>query len=235
MFKFFTLFTIFRAPTNELKRFNQPLINPITDAHVLISELCYNIHNLILSQCFIGKSSMTKWQSQFDVVDTRITTWMARYGVVILRVSLGVIFFWFGVLKFFPALSPAEELAAKTIELLSFGIIKPAVSVPVLAAWETAIGLGLITGRFMRVTLALLGLQMLGTVTPLFLFTAETWRVFPIALTLEGQYIVKNLVLVSAGLVIGATVRGGAMVADPDLAEEAKTRYQQVRQQQVHS
>lgn len=178
---------------------------------------------------------MAKWQAEFDRVDTQVTTWMARYGVVILRVSLGVIFFWFGVLKFFPALSPAEDLASRTIELLTFGIVGPAVSLPVLAAWEVAIGLGLITGRFMRVTLALLGLQMLGTVTPLFLFPEETWRVFPIALTLEGQYIVKNLVLVSAGLVIGATVRGGAIVADPDLAQEAQHRYEQIRRERVKS
>ncbi len=172
---------------------------------------------------------MTKWQAQFDTVDERITNWMARYGVVILRVSLGVIFLWFGVLKFFPALSPAEDLASRTIELLTFGIIQPAVSLPVLAAWEVAIGLGLITGLFMRVTLALLGLQMLGTVTPLFLFPEETWRVFPIALTLEGQYIVKNLVLVSAGFVIGATVRGGAIIADGEIAQEASHRYEQTK------
>ena len=62
---------------------------------------------------------------------------------------------------------------------------------------------------------------MLGTVTPLVLFPAETWRRFPIALTLEGQYIVKNIVLVTAGIVVGATVRGGAMVASPKVAAEA--------------
>lgn len=156
---------------------------------------------------------------------------MARYGVLILRVSLGVVFFWFGVLKFFPALSPAESIASRTIEVLTFGMVPPAVSLPVLAAWEVAIGLGLITGKFMRATLALLALQMLGTVTPLAIFPDETWRVFPVALTLEGQYIVKNLVLVSAGLVIGATVRGGGVVADADLAEEANTRYQDIRRQ----
>jgi uncharacterized membrane protein YphA (DoxX/SURF4 family) len=91
----------------------------------------------------------------------------------------------------------------------------------VLALWETLIGLGLITGLWMRVTLLLLFTQMLGTVTPLALFPAETWNIFPISPTLEGQYIIKNLVLVSAGLVIGATVRGGAVVADPQAAQEA--------------
>jgi hypothetical protein len=56
---------------------------------------------------------------------------------------------------------------------------------------------------------------MLGTITPLFLFPTETWAHFPIAPTLEGQYIIKNIVLVSAAIVLGATVRGGELVPDP--------------------
>ena len=179
---------------------------------------------------------MDNLQTQFNEIDSRITAWMARYGVVLLRVSLGIVFFWFGVLKFFPELSPAEDLASETIRLLTFGIVQPGLSLPVLAAWETAIGLGLITGRYMRITLALLALQMLGTVTPLFLFPEQTWRVFPVALTLEGQYIIKNVVLVTAGLVIGATVRGGDMVSDADLVEEFDHRYEraQTERQQRH-
>jgi uncharacterized membrane protein YphA (DoxX/SURF4 family) len=170
-------------------------------------------------------------KSRFENIDSTLTAWMARYGVVLLRVSLGVVFVWFGVLKFFPSLSPAEDLAARTIETLTLGIVPPSLSLPVLAAWEVAIGLGLITGRFMRATLLLLAVQMLGTITPMFLFPAETWTVFPIAPTLEGQYIIKNLVLVSAAIVIGATVRGGDMVADPDLAGEARHRYEATRRE----
>jgi uncharacterized membrane protein YphA (DoxX/SURF4 family) len=84
-----------------------------------------------------------------------------------------------------------------------------------LAAWETAIGLGLLSGRFTRAVLFLLFAQMAGTITPLFLFPSETWRV-PFAVpTLEGQYIIKNMVLISAGLVIGATVRGGGLTDRP--------------------
>ncbi len=154
-------------------------------------------------------------QQDFDSVDKRITRWMAKYGIVLLRIGLGVVFFWFGVIKFVPGLSPAQDLAANTMRVLSFGIVPPNISVPVLAAWECLIGLGLITGKFMRVTILLLLVQMAGTVTPLFLFPQETWRVFPISPTLEGQYIIKNIVLVSAALVIGATVRGGYVLADP--------------------
>jgi uncharacterized membrane protein YkgB len=90
------------------------------------------------------------------------------------------------------------------------------VSVPVLALWECAIGIGLITKPFMRATLLLLFVQMIGTITPIFLFPNEVFTVLPYAPTLEGQYIIKNIVLVSAGLVIGATVRGGRVVSNPE-------------------
>jgi uncharacterized membrane protein YphA (DoxX/SURF4 family) len=155
-------------------------------------------------------------RSLFDRVDRRITETMARYGILLLRISLGITFFWFGVLKFFPGLSPAQTLATNTIDQLTFGLITPNVSIYILAAWETAIGLGLMFGVFLRATLLLLFLQMLGTLTPLVLFPAETFTAIPHAPTLEGQYIIKNLVLISAGLVVGATVRGGRLKAEPD-------------------
>ncbi|MBO9308503.1 MAG: DoxX family membrane protein [Chloroflexi bacterium] len=160
----------------------------------------------------------------FKTVDVKLTRWMARYSVVALRVGLGIVFLWFGALKFFPNLSPAEELAARTIETLTFGIAQPPLALPMLATLETLIGLGLIAGKLMRITLLLLLLQMIGTVTPLFLFPAETFTQFPYAPTLEGQYIIKNIVLVAGGLVIGATVRGGAVIADPEAAKVARSR-----------
>lgn len=153
--------------------------------------------------------------ASFDRVDKAITTWMARYGLLLLRLSLGLVFLWFGFLKFFPGLSPAQDLATRTIETLTFGLIKPDVSIYILAVWECLIGLGLLFGRFMRLTLLLLFVQMLGTVTPIFLFPHEVFMRIPYAPTLEGQYIIKNLVLISAGLVLGATVRGGGMVVEP--------------------
>lgn len=143
----------------------------------------------------------------FDKADRYITASMSHSGIPLLRISLGVVFFWFGFLKFFPGTSPAEMLAAKTIDILTFGLIKPAVSIYLLAALETLIGLALISRSFLRITLFLLFGQMIGTVTPLFLFPAETFTSFPFVPTLEGQYIIKNIILVSAGIVIGATVR----------------------------
>ncbi|MEO5941457.1 MAG: hypothetical protein ABIZ72_10600, partial [Candidatus Limnocylindrales bacterium] len=88
------------------------------------------------------------------------------------------------------------------------------VSLPALAAWESLIGLGLLTGRFLRATLFLLAVQMIGTLTPLILFPAETFTRFPIAPTLEGQYIIKNVVLIGAAMVVGATVRGGGLAPE---------------------
>lgn len=167
---------------------------------------------------------MDRYKSLFHQVDTRLTNWMARYGITLLRISLGVVFFWFGFLKFFPELSPAQDLAARTIDLLTFGIVTETVSIPVLAAWECLIGLGLITGKFMRATLLLLFVQMIGTVTPVFLFPDEAFTRIPYAPTLEGQYIIKNIVLVSAAIVIGATVRGGDLLADPEDVEKVRSK-----------
>jgi uncharacterized membrane protein YkgB len=147
----------------------------------------------------------------FDWFDRKLTGFMARYGVTLLRISVGIVFLWFGFLKFFPGLSPAAELASRTIDILSFGLLSPRLALMILAAWECAVGIGLIFGLYLRVTLFLLWLQMIGTVMPLALFPEEVFAQVPYAPTLEGQYIIKNLVLVSAGIVVGATVRGGRL------------------------
>ena len=157
-----------------------------------------------------------KFQEKFyDKLDKPITTWMANNAIKYLRISLGIIFFWFGFLKFFHGVSSAETIATKTISVLTFGLIEPSVSIIILAVWETIIGLGLLFNRFLREILFLLFLQMLGTITPLFFFPAETFKIFPFVPTLEGQYIIKNLILISAGLAIGATVRGGKIISEP--------------------
>lgn len=155
---------------------------------------------------------------RFNQLDVRITEWMARHGVLLLRIAVGIVYLWFGVLKFFPGASPAQDLATRTTAILTFGLIPAAVSLPLLAAWECLIGLGMVAGKCMRLTILLLLLQMTGTITPMFFFPAETFIHFPYAPTLEGQYIIKNIVLISAALVVGATVRGGRIVADPAAA-----------------
>jgi uncharacterized membrane protein YphA (DoxX/SURF4 family) len=155
----------------------------------------------------------------FERIDRPITRWMAKNGVLLLRISVGIVFVWFGVLKFVPGLSAADSLATRTIDILTFGMVPPAISRVVLAAWEVAIGLGLLSGKLLRVTLLLLFVQMAGTITPLVLFIDETWKIPFLVPTLEGQYIIKNLVLISAGLVIGATVRGGGLSYKPDFSQ----------------
>ena len=96
---------------------------------------------------------MDEARQLFERVDKPITTWMARYGLLFLRLSLGVVFFWFGFLKFFPDLSPAQDLAARTIEQLTFGLIGPELSIYLLAVWESLIGLGLISAGRVGISL----------------------------------------------------------------------------------
>ncbi|MBK8988801.1 MAG: DoxX family membrane protein [Chloroflexi bacterium] len=150
------------------------------------------------------------FDKRFDELDLNITRWMARHGLTLLRIGLGVIFFWFGALKLIPNLSPAEELVRQTIFF-----VDPDLFIPVLAVWEMAIGVGLLLGRPMRLTLLLLFLQMPGTTLPLLMLPEAVWTSFPFGLTLEGQYIIKNLVLVTAGIVLGGTVRGGYLEPEP--------------------
>lgn len=149
----------------------------------------------------------------FDRVDPKITAWMARNGITLLRVSLGIVFLWFGALKFVPGASPAETLATRTIAILTHSALTPHATMLILATWESLIGLGLLTGFAKRLTLLLLFLHMPGTLLPLVFFPQETFAA-PFVPTLEGQYIIKNLVLLSAAIVIGATVRGGKLVPE---------------------
>lgn len=150
-----------------------------------------------------------------EPIDIRLTTWMARHGITLTRIALGVVFLWFGVIKFVPGWSPAADLAARTIERITFGIVTPDIGLPLLAVWESLIGIGLLLGRFLRLTLLLLFVQMPGTMLPLVLFPSETFTAFPYSPTMEGQYIIKNLVLIAAAIVVGATVRGGGLRAEP--------------------
>ena len=151
---------------------------------------------------------------RFHTADIAITRWMSARGLTLLRLSIGIIFFWFGFLKYFEGLSPAEDIAVRTISTMTFGLIGDKVILYGLATWEVLIGVGLIFKIFLRETLLLLYVQMLGTFMPVFLFPGEVFHVFPISFTLEGQYIVKNIVLLSAGIVLGATVRGGRLVPE---------------------
>ncbi|WP_425145253.1 DoxX family membrane protein [Deinococcus sp.] len=160
-----------------------------------------------------------RWR--LHLLELRMIGWWAQHGILLLRLSLGLVFVWFGAQKFFPGVSAAQDLATRTISVLSFGLIHPGLSLPVLATWECLIGLGLLSGQFLRLTLVLLFVQMAGTFLPLVFFPHETFKIVPLVPTLEGQYILKNLVLISAGLVVGATTRGGRIIHDAAAAQAA--------------
>ncbi len=145
--------------------------------------------------------------SSLNKIDTKITSWMDRNGLFLLRISMGIVFVWFGVLKFFPGVSAAQDLAIRTIELLTFGLVPEVLIINGLALWEVLIGVGLILGKFMKATLLLLFLQMIGTFTPVFLFPSEVFNHIPYAPTLEGQYIIKNIVIISAAMVLWGRLR----------------------------
>lgn len=140
-------------------------------------------------------------------LEARITRWLSRWSIAILRICLGSVLLGFGLLKFFPGFSPAEELVMQTLDVLSFGVLPARAGVVLVAALECTIGLGLITGKFVRLALVLLGFQMVGATSPLVLFPGELFGGPFHAPTLEGQYVLKNVVLISAGLVVGAAPR----------------------------
>jgi len=149
-----------------------------------------------------------KLKETFLQMENKLLPWMARYGVTFLRISMGIVFFWFGFQKYFPGVSVAEDIATRTIDVLTFGIVQAPYSMPILATWETIIGLGFIFGKYLRFIVPLLFAQMAGTIFPLFVFPAETFHLVPFVPTLEGQYILKNIVFISAAMVILAWDRG---------------------------
>jgi len=136
-----------------------------------------------------------------DRLDAGITRWMSRHGLLFLRISLAIVFVWFGALK--PLrISPADDLIARTVYWFD-----PDLFIPILGAWEIAIGICLLVRPLVRLGIFLLFLQMPGTFLPLILLPGVCFTHIPWAPTLEGQYIIKNLVLISAALVVGGAVR----------------------------
>ncbi len=145
-------------------------------------------------------------------LDPLIIGWMRRYGPPVLHVGLAIIFIWFGALKLW-AVSPADELVRRTIYWVS-----PDFFMPVLGLWEIAIGVCLAFPRLLRVGIALLFLQMPGTFLPMVLLPEVCWVSFPFVLTMEGQYIVKNLVIIGAALVLGGQLHRAQSAFTPAAA-----------------
>jgi uncharacterized membrane protein YkgB len=119
-----------------------------------------------------------------------------------LAFSIGAIYLWFGALKFFPHLSPAEDLARSTLHYLTFGIISDAISLFLLATWEVLIGVLLIFNIFRKIGLRFALVHLICTFIPLLCFPDLTFQHSPFIFTLVGQYIVKNLVLMAAVILL---------------------------------
>jgi uncharacterized membrane protein YkgB len=143
----------------------------------------------------------------FDEIDRRIAAFMRQSGVPALRWSLAVIFIWFGALKPL-GLSPAAPLVESTVGWLP--LLSPPAWVAVIGVWEIVIGVTFLFRSTIRLAIALLALQMAGTFLPLIMLPDVTFQSgrMPYAPTIEGQYIIKNLLIISAALVVGGTVRG---------------------------
>jgi len=140
------------------------------------------------------------YRTEFERADEWISTWMHKWSVPAVRVAIGVVFVWFGALKLIN-ISPAAGLVTDTVYFFP-----PSIFIPVLGAWEVVIGLCFLYRPLIRVAILLLFLQLPGTFLPVVLLPDVVFTTFPYGLTVEGQYIVKNLVIIGAALVIGGTL-----------------------------
>ncbi len=138
--------------------------------------------------------------------------WLARHSVTVLRWSLGAVFLVFGFLKFFPGVSPAEHVAIETTSLLTLGLVPAGAALLGVALLEVTIGLCLLTGRFLGLGLGLLGFAFIGILSPLVLMTGDLFTGPGHAPNLLGQYVLKDLILVAAALVVVALARGAKLV-----------------------
>ena len=136
----------------------------------------------------------------FDIktFDVLLINYLDKFSLPVLRVSLGVVFIWFGALKPLGN-SPANDVITKTIYWFD-----PDIFIPILGIWEMLIGLCLLWTPLIRFGLFLLAVQMPGTFLPLILRPEICFTSAPFNLTLEGQYIIKNLILIGAAMVVGS-------------------------------
>lgn len=134
-------------------------------------------------------------------IDQQIARWMRRWSILSVRISFGIIFIWFGILKPFDV-SSAESLLKATVVWLPFGT--PDFWLKVIGWWEVTIGVTFLFPRTTKIAIALLFLQMFGTFMPLIVLPEVTFQNGNILTpSLEGQYIIKNVMIISAALVLG--------------------------------
>lgn len=154
----------------------------------------------------------------FNKIDNEIASFMQKWGILALRISLGIIFIWFGILKTI-GISPAEPLVKATVGWLPF--FSTDGWVIIIGWWEVSIGIFFLFKQTLRIAIGLLAMQMVGTFMPLVILTEITFQPggFPYAPTMEGQYIIKNLLIISAALVVGGTVRSTGLEKSEKLVD----------------
>ena len=136
-------------------------------------------------------------------IDLKIIYFMRKYYEPISRVALFVVFFWFGILKVFgfsPAGGLVKDLLAHTIPFMT-----PDTFVICFGLFEMVIGTLFLIKGLERIVIPLLFIHMATTFMPLILLPSVTWTQ-PFVPTLEGQYIIKNLVIIATGIGIASHV-----------------------------
>jgi uncharacterized membrane protein YkgB len=152
----------------------------------------------------LTRNSKLQFHQWLDWLDRELVRLMSAYGIHLLRWAIAIVYLWFGGLKLINA-SPADDLVVHTVVWLP-----PRAALLFIGGWEVLIGIGLLFTHplVLRATLFLLWLQIAGTFQVFFLLPQVVFQGGNLLLpTLEGQYAIKNVVLITAGLVIGSTVR----------------------------
>jgi len=151
---------------------------------------------------------------RLDAIEAAVSGWLVTHSIRLLRVSLGCVFLGFGFLKFFPMVSPAEQLVMDTTSMLTFHVVPGSVSVIAIAVLECVIGLWLLSGRALRGVMYLLAIELVGILAPVVVLGDRLFSGPHNAPTLQGQYVLKDVILVAAVLVVAATVRGARLTDD---------------------
>ena len=147
---------------------------------------------------------MEKVMNQFVLLESKLLQWTDVNSHRFLRWSIGAIYVMYGGLKFFPHHSPAEQLAVDTIEKLTLGVFSGTPALLSLAIMETLLGLCLLFGYRLKWVVYLAVGHMMGTFLPIFFFPEQVFTTSPLSLTLVGQYILKNIVIIGALFVLYA-------------------------------
>lgn len=137
-------------------------------------------------------------------IDILIINWLNKSFQPLARLSIFIIFFWFGALKLFeqsPATPLAHEFINQTLGAVHFGW-----SFKALAVYECLIAVLFLFPKLTRIVIPLLLIHMVVVCLPLFIVTDLAWQSFLVP-TLEGQYIIKNLAIIALAIGVAAQTK----------------------------